>query len=135
MTFAVAPGITLTITGRPGHWTIWTTDTDGELHFAGKSQREKAHVAATEVHDAIVDARIRAAGLQDMARADRVAAAELAARKETTQALWDALRVKVTPAPRTAARRRTRAAAGAGAASAAAAATAARARARRAPSR
>jgi len=101
-THTVAPGITMTITGRPGHWTVWTSDEDGELHFAGTSDREKPHVAATEVHDRVVDAGIRAAGLQEMARADRAAAAELAARRETTQALWDALRSKATAAPQTA---------------------------------
>ena len=96
-THTVAPGVTFTVTGRPGHWTVWTSDDAGELHFAARSEREKAHSAAIETHDAIVDARIRAAGLQEMARADRDAAAELAARHETTQRLWDALRANTVP--------------------------------------
>ena len=97
-THTVAPGVTFTVTGRPGHWTVWTSDDAGELHFAARSEREKAHSAAVEAHDAIVDAQIRAAGLQEMARADRAAAAELAARHETTQRLWDALRANTVPA-------------------------------------
>ena len=96
-THTVAPGVTFTVTGRPGHWTVWTSDDAGELHFAARSEREKAHSAAVETHDAIVDAQIRAAGLQEMARADRDAAAELAARHETTQRLWDALRANTVP--------------------------------------
>ena len=103
LTFAVAADVTLTVTGRPGHWTVWSTDTADELVFAGKSDREKAHSAAIEVHDALVDERIHVAGLQDMARADREAAAALAARMQTTQGLWDALRATTVPAtePRT----------------------------------
>lgn len=97
-THTVAPGVTFTVTGRPGHWTVWTSDDAGELHFAARSEREKAHSAAVEAHDAIVDAQIRAAGLQEMARAHRAAAAELAARHETTQRLWDALRANTVPA-------------------------------------
>jgi hypothetical protein len=96
------PGVTLTVTGRPGDWTVWSTDEGGELRFAGESGREHASVAANAVYEHIVDARIRAAGLEEMARADRAAAAELAARKETTQALWDALRARAVPATETA---------------------------------
>ena len=101
-THTVAPGVTLTVTGRPGDWTVWSTDEGGELRFAGESGREQALVAANAVYEHVVDARIRAAGLEEMARADRAAAAELAARKETTQALWDALRARALPATETA---------------------------------
>ena len=96
-THTVAPGITLTVTGQPGQWKVWETDTVDELRYVGTSTRQKADSAASEVHDRVTDAKIAAAGLQDMARADRQAAIELAARKETTQALWDALRAAVPP--------------------------------------
>ena len=98
LTVVVAADVTLTVTGRPGHWTVWSTDSAGELVFAGKSDREKAHSAAIDVHDTVVDERIRVAGLQDLARADREAAAALAARMQTTQGLWDALRATTVPA-------------------------------------
>ena len=97
-THTVAPGITLTVTGQPGQWKVWETDAAGELRYVGTSTRQKADSAASDVHDRVTDEKIAAAGLQDMARADRQAAADLAARKETTQALWDALRAAVPPA-------------------------------------